>query len=148
MVREAVEADLDGLLMLYTQLHGNVLPEDSPALHALWRRIIDDPGHHIVLAEADGIVVSSCVLVIIPNLTHGQRPYALIENVVTHEAYRRKGYATACLNHAKELAMQEGCYKLMLLTGSKEELTLRFYEQAGYNRRDKTAFICWLQPHT
>lgn len=32
----------------------------------------------------------------------------------------------------------------MLLTGSKEESTLRFYESAGYNKKDKTAFIQWL----
>jgi GNAT superfamily N-acetyltransferase len=49
-----------------------------------------------------------------------------------------------CLNYAKELALSENCYKLMLLTGSKNESTLNFYEHAGYNRNDKTAFIQWL----
>jgi len=33
---------------------------------------------------------------------------------------------------------------MMLLTGSKEEATLKFYEGAGYNSSDKTAFIQWL----
>ena len=32
----------------------------------------------------------------------------------------------------------------MLLTGSKEERTLDFYRNAGYNSADKTAFIQWL----
>ena len=36
-------------------------------------------------------------------------------------------------------------YKMMLLTGSKKESTLRFYENAGYNSSDKTAFIQWLE---
>ncbi|WP_363292226.1 GNAT family N-acetyltransferase, partial [uncultured Ruminococcus sp.] len=54
------------------------------------------------------------------------------------------GYATACLNYAREIALRENCYKMMLLTGSKEKSTLDFYEQAGYNRNDKTAFIQWL----
>lgn len=79
-----------------------------------------------------------------PNLTHGQRPYALIENVVTHEAFRGKGLATACLDYAKKLAIGENCYKIMLLTGSKQESTLNFYRRAGYNSEDKTAFIQWL----
>ena len=35
-------------------------------------------------------------------------------------------------------------YKLMLMTGSREENTLRFYERAGYNRTDKTGFVRWL----
>lgn len=68
----------------------------------------------------------------------------MIENVITDEAFRKRGLATACLNYAREIAVRENCYKMMLLTGSKEESTLKFYEQAGYNRKDKTAFIQWL----
>ena len=33
---------------------------------------------------------------------------------------------------------------MMLLTGSKEQKTLEFYKNAGYNCTDKTAFIQWL----
>ena len=55
------------------------------------------------------------------------------------------GYATECLNYAKDIAVKSNCYKMMLLTGSKKETTLRFYEGAGYNSSDKTAFIQWLE---
>lgn len=144
MVREITESDLAGLLELYTHLHGNPIPENTAELSALCRKILDDENHHIIVAEEDGKIVSSCVCVIVPNLTHGQRPYALIENVVTDEAYRRRGLATACLDFARKIAVNANCYKMMLLTGSKEESTLRFYEKAGYNRNDKTAFIQWL----
>ena len=57
--------------------------------------------------------------------------------------YRKKGYATACLNFAKQIAKQNHCYKMMLLTGSKEESALNFYRNAGYNSSDKTAFTQW-----
>ena len=144
MIREINQNDLDGLLELYTQLHDNPIPEKSESLAALWQTVLDDRNHHIIVAEEDGKIVSSCVCVIIPNLTHGQQPYALVENVVTDEAYRGRGLATACLDYAKQLAIKENCYKLMLLTGSKKESTLRFYERAGYNRNDKTAFIQWI----
>ena len=33
---------------------------------------------------------------------------------------------------------------MMLLTGSREESTHRFYQRAGYNANDKTAYIQWL----
>lgn len=144
MVREITEIDFTGLFELYTQLHGNLIPQNTAELSALCRKILDDENHHIIVAEEDGKIVSSCVCVIVPNLTHGQRPYALIENVVTDEAYRRRGLATACLDFARKIAVNANCYKMMLLTGSKEESTLRFYEKAGYNRNDKTAFIQWL----
>jgi len=142
MIRLAGQADLEALLALYTHLHGNPVPEELP--EALWAEILADPNHHIIVMEEDGLLVSTCVLAVIKNLTRGQRPYALVENVVTHAACRKRGHAHAVLDFAREIAREQGCYKIMLMTGSKEESTLRFYEQAGYNRQDKTAFIQWL----
>lgn len=144
MIREITENDFDGLMKLYMQLHDNPFPQKNEKIMELWNRILKDKDHHIIVAEEDGIIVSSCVCVIIPNLTHNQQPYAFVENVITDESYRGRGLATACLNYAKEIAVKENCYKLMLLTGSKKESTLKFYEQAGYNRNDKTAFIQWI----
>lgn len=144
MIREITQQDLNGLLTLYMQLHDNPMPENTQELQNLWQQILNDKNHHIIIAEEDGKIVSSCVCVIIPNLIHNQRPYAFVENVITDENYRKRGLATACLNYAKEIAQKENCYKLMLLTGSKKESTLNFYEQAGYNRNDKTAFIQWI----
>ncbi len=143
-IREVTWADLCPLLELYTHLHQNAVPEECQAISALWQEILTDKNHHILLGFLEGRAVSSCVLVIVPNLTNGQRPYALIENVVTHAAYRGKGYAARVLQRAKELALARGCYKIMLMTGSKQEGVLSFYEKAGYNRQDKTAFIQWL----
>ena len=144
MIREINEEDFDNLMLLYTHLHDNPIPQKCEKAAAVWAKIVNDPAHHIIVAEMDGKIVSSCVCVIIPNLTHEQRPYALIENVVTDAAYRKRGLASACLQYAKELAVRENCYKLMLLTGAKDAQTLHFYEQAGYNRQDKTAFIQWI----
>lgn len=144
MIREALLSDLDGLLELYTQLHDNPIPSKDEKLSELWSGMISDKNHHIIVAEEDGRIVSSCVCVIIPNLTHAQQPYAVIENVITDEAFRCRGLASACLDYAKSIALSENCYKLMLMTGSKKESTLRFYERAGYNRTDKTAFIQWI----
>ncbi len=137
MIREIRERDLDGLLTLYMQLHDNPFPQKDDQILALWHSILNDPHHHIIIAEEDGKIVSSCVCVVIPNLTRGQRPYAFIENVVTDERYRDRGLATACLDFAREIARQENCYKMMLLTGSKEESTLRFFALPfGHNSQD------------
>ena len=144
MVREIRENELNELLGLYLFLHETSVPEMTEHLRNTWNTIMEDKNHHVVVNEIDGKIVSSCVCVMIPNLTRSIRPYAFIENVVTNSAYRGKGYATECLNYAKEIATKENCYKLMLLTGSKEESTLKFYSNAGYNSSDKTAFIQWI----
>ena len=144
MIREIRPDELRALLELYTHLHEIAIPEDSEVLQRTWNKIISDPDHHVIVCVEDGRIVSSCICVIIPNLTRNIRPYAFVENVVTHAEYRGKGYATACLDYAKDIAVKENCYKMMLLTGSNSEDTLRFYRNAGYNSTDKTAFIQWL----
>lgn len=144
MIREITENDFDSLMTLYMQLHDNPMPVKTEGIMELWEKILTDDNHHIIVAEEDGKIVSSCVCVIIPNLTHNQQPYAFVENVITDERYRKKGLATECLHYAKNIAQKENCYKLMLLTGSKQESTLNFYRKAGYNSEDKTAFIQWI----
>lgn len=144
MVREANESDLDELLELYLFLHEDSIPHHDERLLKTWRKIIEDDAHHLIVNEVNGKIVSSCVCVIIPNLTRNLRPYAFVENVVTHADFRGKGYASECLAYAKETALKENCYKMMLLTGSKLESTLDFYRRAGYNSSDKTAFIQWI----
>lgn len=144
MVREARQEDLAQVLELYLNLHEESVPELSEHLTGTWNQIIQDKNHHLIVKEIDGRVVSSCVCVIVPNLTRNVRPYALVENVVTHSGYRGRGYATECLNYAKAVAEKQNCYKMMLLTGSKNPKTLDFYKNAGYNCTDKTAFIQWL----
>lgn len=141
MIREAKKEDLDAILLLYLHLHESQLPENRAAVLSAWQKILADPDHHLIVCEQEGRIVSSCVCVIVPNLTRGARPYALIENVVTHQTFRGRGYATACLDYACELAQAKHCYKVMLMTGAKDEKTLSFYRRAGFASDEKTAFI-------
>lgn len=144
MIREANQNDLHQLLELYLYLHEDSIPQNDQHLKVTWDQMIGDSNHHIIVCEQNGKIVSSCICVVIPNLTRNVRPYAFIENVVTHCEHRGKGYATQCLDFAKQIALKENCYKIMLLTGSKSEKTLDLYKHAGYNSTDKTAFIQWL----
>ena len=142
VVRHIQKHEMKELLSLYKYLNEDD-PElgDNRQMYELWEDILNDPGQHYLVTEVDGKLVSSCVLVIIKNLTRGARPYAIIENVVTHENYRNKGYGTRLLKEAQEIAKENGCYKVMLLTGSKKEETLNFCEKAGFSRGLKTGFI-------
>jgi GNAT superfamily N-acetyltransferase len=143
-IRTAQKQDLPHLLALYTYLH-----EDEPLLEIdrrvakLWDEILAAPWLCYVMGEVGGELASSCTLTLVPNLTRGAQPYGLIENVVTHPDHRKKGYATAVLRHALQIAWDHGCYKVMLLTGSKKEETLRFYESVGFRRGIKTGFIAY-----
>lgn len=140
IVRLAEESDLEAVLNLYLHLHS---PGDRPtpaAAKAAWCKIMSTEATLVVLAEIDTVSVASCCLAIIPNLTRGARPYAVIENVVTHSDYRRQGYGRQVLAYAVDLAREQSCYKVVLATGSKRASTLEFYEKAGFKQGLKTHF--------
>ena len=147
-VRLAQPDDLKGLLDLYKDLHSADEPLPvQPVLDRVWRDILSNPWQHVFLIEQDGLLVSSCVLQVVPNLTRGARPYGLIENVVTRKDVRARGFGSQVLNAALELAWAKGCYKVMLLTGRKDPEVVRFYEKAGFEAGVKNGFVATLPGH-
>jgi GNAT superfamily N-acetyltransferase len=139
-VRHATVADLNEVLDLYRHLSPGDPPPEGPKAEQAWLAILNCPIMHLLVVEADGILVSTCTLTVVPNLTRAARPYALIENVVTHADHRGRGYGTAALKAALNQAWEDGAYKVMLATGSTRESTIRFYEAAGFTKGGKTFF--------
>lgn len=138
-IRAATQDDLPGLLELYRQLH----PEDphlslEPALQ-IWRQFTHYKGNEVFVGFVESKLVTTCTLVVVPNLTRGGSSYALIENVVTGSLYRKQGFGHAILRTAIAQAWTLNCYKVMLLTGSKNPDTIRFYYQTGFEQ-SKTGF--------
>ncbi|WP_127534049.1 GNAT family N-acetyltransferase [Paenibacillus kobensis] len=145
IIRQIQEHELEPLLELYTHLNPNDAPvERGERLDAQWERMVANPDLEIWVADEGGDLVASCSLVLVDNLTRGARPYALIENVVTRADRRRLGYGHAVLKAAIESARERGCYKVMLMTSSKQESVLSFYEGAGFLKGYKTGFYMQL----
>jgi GNAT superfamily N-acetyltransferase len=134
--------ELNELLALYAHLHRSdePLPEQA-VVQAVWQELLANPRCKYFGGYVEGTLISSCTITIIPNLTRGCKPYGVIENVVTHERHRNQGYGKALLAHALAHAWSVGCYKVMLLTGTKDQATFQFYESAGFDRHEKQAFI-------
>ncbi|MBL8691558.1 MAG: GNAT family N-acetyltransferase [Rhodospirillaceae bacterium] len=140
VVRSAAPRDLREVLNLYRHLNPNDPQLETASAERVWSTLLESGFMTVIVAEQEERLVSSCTLAIVPNLSRGGRPYAVIENVVTHADYRRRGLGRRVLAHAVDLAWQADCYKVLLATGSKRETTLRFYEEAGFQRGGKTYF--------
>jgi len=143
-IRKAIFSDLSELLALYSHLHEDDIKVEVTELAQTWKDIVDSKAFIYLVAEADSILVSSCNISIIPNLTRGGRSIALIENVVTHRDYRRQGLGRLVLEAAIQIARERNCYKMMLMSNSKREDAHSFYHSLGFNSDDKVAFTMQL----
>ncbi len=133
--------ELKGLLNLYKYLHeDDPVLEDNDKLKELWEDIYKNPNLYYIVISQGNLLVSSCTLAVIKNLTRGARPYGLIENVITHPDYRQRGLGSKVIQKAVDICKENNCYKILLLTGSKKESVFRFYEKAGFERGIKTGF--------
>ncbi|NNG70270.1 GNAT family N-acetyltransferase [Rhizobium laguerreae] len=139
IIRPAVRGDLPGLLALYHQLNPADPVLDEASAEERLSAILAQPGMTVFIGVAGNVVIATVTLVVVPNLTRSGAPYALVENVVTHADHRKRGYARAVIAHAVADAWSAGCYKVMLLTGSKNPATLRFYENCGFVQ-EKTGY--------
>lgn len=138
-LRKAAREDALALLELYLHLS----QDNHPISEAEAQKILSDielyPNSAVLVGEVEKQIVASVTIIVIPNLTRSGRPYAIIENVVTHKDHRRNGYASILLDAASERAWTHGCYKIVLTTGSKSPQTLAFYGRAGFEQ-SRTGF--------
>ncbi len=135
MIRKAKATDAEDLKVLYFEYLTQYPPKEEQNMTQwaeLLSRLEKDDHMYLLVAEEDGKAVSSVQMAIIESLTHNVRPFAVIENVVTHGDYRNRGYASALLQRASEIAKDKNCYKVFLETGSNKESTLNFYRNNGF----------------
>ena len=139
--REAGPDDFDDILRLYRQLQPGdpVLHDGSDA--AAFTQILGSPGLHLFVLEAEGTVVATTYLNVIPNLTRSASPYAVIENVVVEETLRGTGLGKQIMAGTLRAAWDAGCYKAMLQTGSRTPATHAFYRACGFSPDAKKAYL-------
>ncbi len=141
MFREARSDDFEGVVRLYRQL----LPEDSVLQdgtdRAAFEEILRSPGLHLFVLERNRAVVATTYLNVIPNITRSASPYAVIENVVVEESLRGTGLGKQIMEGTLLAAWNAGCYKAMLMTGSRNPDTHAFYKTCGFLSDAKTAYL-------
>jgi len=79
-IRPALLEDLPHLTALYTHLNPNDPPCPPETAAEALGSINALKGSAVLIGVFDGILVTSCTVFVLPNLTRGGDPYALIEN--------------------------------------------------------------------
>jgi len=136
-VRTATEKDIPRILELYRQLAFNPPPAGAPVPSMEeYRRVFNKmsavPGYRLLVAEEDGEILGTTVLVILPGFTHGVSPFAVVEYVVVDEQYRRRGIGKLLMDYVIARSKEAGCYKIMLTSDKRRDQAHQFYESLGF----------------
>lgn len=144
-IRQATPDDLPAVLALYAQPDmddGRVLPlQEAQQLLAQFARY---PDYHLYVACDDAQptnTVGTFALLVMHNLAHCGTPSAIVEDVVVSPAHQGLGIGRQMMAHARELARQAGCYKLVLSSNQKRERAHAFYESLGFQRHGLSFLI-------
>ena len=137
-IRLAKESDLPRILELYHEL-SMITTESEQHSSTSWddyRRVFaeisNNPRRELLVAEYEGEVVGTVALFIIPNLSHGATPYALVENLVVNHKYRRKGIGKKLMEYTIVRAKQEGCHRIELCSDKRRKEAHRLYRSVGF----------------
>lgn len=134
MIREARLEDLDQLLELLYQLSPST-DEDLRVgriyLENIFGEMIAERNQTIYVYESGEKLLGTATLVVQLNLTHGGKPYAHLENVVTDKSCRGNGIGKKLIDYLVEEANKRGCYKKVL---SCEGKNVPFYERCRFRR--------------
>ncbi len=135
LIRAARADDFDAVNNLMLEVNESDTGKNIETRRDIFLAILDDPANFLFVGTKENEIVTTCYLNIIPNITWGPAPYALIENVVTTQAHRRNGYARDCIAYAIEFAFAKmGCFKILLASSQRNERTRAFYKSAGFDQ--------------
>ena len=137
-IRLATEADIPRILELYGDLVISTAPGElnrtpgTDDYRRAFAKIRAATGHELLVAEEEGKVVGTMVLIIVPNLSHGGLPWAGVENVMVDADYRRRGIGKLLMDYVLAQAKKAGCYKIQLISDKSRKEAHKFYRALGY----------------
>jgi L-amino acid N-acyltransferase YncA len=150
VTRTARAADLPAVLALVRQHRADAHAEDVLTGHTRlnaaasgFRRLLDDPGHRVVLAVLPGanaagpgtsgeVAVGLAVLGLDPLSLVLGNPQVTVDTFVVHREHRRRGAGVLLLAAAAAFAEESGASYVVAAVGGHEAERQRFFARMGF----------------
>jgi GNAT superfamily N-acetyltransferase len=126
-------SDLDAIGRLHVHFWGEV--SDPGAMAATLARLDGDSDHVLLAARVEGECVGTATCVVCHGLYGGSDSYLVIEDVVVDPQHRRRGVATALLEHLERFARDRSCNQMVLLSETCRDDAAALYKAAGFAAR-------------
>ncbi len=124
------EKDASVFYGLLTQLRPHLSFEDFKEIYFEANKA---DGYQLIGLEDNHELVGTIGFRILHDFVHGKHLY--IDDLVTSESHRSKGYGAILLEYAEKVAKDHGCRNLRLCTGIENERGKIFYERNAWNLR-------------
>lgn len=131
------------LSRLYRQLQPGDPPVEDGSDYQVFLEIIASDDFFLLGAYYEAELVACTYINIIPNITRRASPYAVIENVITDVDRQNQGVGKALMSETLNFIWAKGCYKAMLMTGSKRESIHAFYRSCGFDGLAKYGYVAY-----
>ena len=139
--RLADAADLDALLALFAVSDVSRAVAPRARAERIWQETLARDGLAVFVSEADARIVSTCMLITVPNLLRGGRQNGFVETVVTHPDFQGRGHGRAVIASALAEAWKRDCHHVLLQSGRADPRVHRFYEGCGFIPGLRTAYV-------
>ena len=134
-------SDLDEMLKVFAASEVSSAAKPYGRAEAIWLEMINSDGVAVFVAEAAGTIVSTCMLIMAPNLLRSGKRHGFLENVVTHPDFRGRGYGRAVVRTALEHAWRADCHHVLLQSGRDDRRVHTFYEGLGFRPGLRTGYV-------
>ena len=138
--RIANVSDLNALLALFEASDVSRHAEPKERAEQIWVATLARDGLTVFVSDAHARIVSTCMLVTVPNLLRTGRLHGFIENVVTHPEHQGHGHGRAVIGAALDEAWRQDCHHVLLQSGRADSRVHRFYERCGFKPGLRTAY--------
>lgn len=138
-IRPATEADLPGIVHVFSgdSLGGRGdawTPETAPAYRRAFAAILASPDNRLFVVEADGAVIATFQLIVIPGLVGFGRTRAKLESVHVRPEWRGRGIGSRMVARAEAEARAAGAGVMELTSNKARADAHRFYRTLGFEQ--------------
>lgn len=134
-IREAAKKDLFSILSLYAQ--PDMYGEGGISLKQaglIFNKMKKYPNYKVYVAVIDGVVIGTFALLIMDNLANMGKSSGIVEDLVVHTDWQKKGIGRQMMQFAMQICRQNNCYKLVLSCNIKRKKAHNFYKNLGFKQ--------------
>lgn len=147
IVRLACDEDLPSLLELFAASDVSAAVHSKERAEDIWCQTLASPHIAVFVADSDGVIVATAMLITAPNLLRGGLRHGFLENVMTHPAWQGRGWGKRVVGAALAHGWQTGCHHILMQSGRADPRVHQFYESLGFIPGLRTAYVARRPSH-